>query len=201
MKATPSFLLIVFSLMLFMHCECEESSGMDACPEEPMGDFLLALSSISVPFTCPFNDFPDLDTWQNGDIFTDDVNEVGKYYVEIRIEGFCDNIGKTDPFTVLYKGVDADVEAVALNVDPSTGEGTRGFRVNNVPIDRQLSVSLRLREPCHNTTCTFCPNETGNPDAEYRIRFSGIRTYLDVEDVSVQPLTFSPNREVCDCEQ
>ena len=94
MKTRPFHLFILIILTLCMQCECEESPGVEACPEEPHGDFFLALEQIEVPFLCSAADFPDLNTWQSGDIFTDSEAETTKYFVSIRIEGFCDNIGK-----------------------------------------------------------------------------------------------------------
>ena len=108
---------------------------------------------------------------------------------------------KTDPFTVLYKGVDdTNVEAVALNVDPATGEGTKGFRINNIPIERQLSVTFNMREPCHDLPCSYCPGQTGNPDAEYRIRFMGAQTFMNVKNSNTFSFTVFPQTELCDCE-
>lgn len=194
MKTSPLLLFTLFALLLCMQCECEQSTGTAECPDESHGDFFIAISAIEAaePFLCPSANLPNNDLWQNNELFTGDVKETDKYYIKLRIDGFCDNIGKTEPFTVVLNGVDN------LSIQPAIVNGQRGFRILDVPIDRQLTLSLSMREPCQESPCSFCVGQTGgSPD--YRMRFIGMKTEMRVIDLDAVSMTLFGVETRCDC--
>ncbi|MEO0777857.1 MAG: hypothetical protein AAFW73_09355 [Bacteroidota bacterium] len=182
-----------FFLCLSLGCEgCEQSAIGEECPDEPYGDFFIVLDRIEVlGFVCPYQDFPDEDIWRDKDNWSGTIDDLDKYYVKIRVDGFCDNIGKTEPFPIVRNGVDdIGVEAVVLN-------GRKGFRVNDVPIDRQLTLTINFRESCHDAACNFCINETGKPD--HRVKFTAIGTQNNVDNLDVFAVRLFSDSEDCKC--
>ncbi|MEM1323481.1 MAG: hypothetical protein AAGG75_24665 [Bacteroidota bacterium] len=188
-------LFALFSLFLVLGCEgCEnEDDPTSQCPDEPSGTFFILPGAIQAGIGCDLQALPV--PWTDEDNFTDQASEKNKWYLKIRLEGFCDNIGKTDEFTIVFRGVGENVEPVMNNGQPA-------FKISNVPINRQYSIQVDFYEVCQTGQCSTC-EEPGSPISEeedYRNFTVGSAAPMNVGNNDAVPVQLMPLLMVdCEC--